>query len=161
MLNDLITQTLLYRNEMKTTRLINLTKNIFIGILTTVMILSFTSCSRKVTFLTSQVVPAAQGYVKVKKDNNNNYVIQIHISDLAGVERLQPAKQTYVVWMVTDREITKNIGRINSSNQLNASFETVSSYKPIKIFITAEEDESVQYPGDQVVLSTDSFWDNQ
>jgi hypothetical protein len=55
----------------------------------------------------------------------------------------------------------KNIGRVNSSNKLKVSFETVSSFKPIKIFITAEDDEDVQYPGQQVVLSTDKFKNNQ
>jgi hypothetical protein len=69
--------------------------------------------------------------------------------------------KTYVVWMLTDQGIMKNIGRVNSSNKLKVSFETVSSFKPIKIFITAEDDEDVQYPGQQVVLSTDKFKNNQ
>jgi len=146
---------------MKAPELKTQTKNLFLGILTTMMIFSFISCSTKALFLTSSVVPAAEGYVKVKKDKNNNYVIQMQISNLAGVERLQPAKQTYVVWMVTDQGITKNIGRVNSSNNLKVSFETVSSFKPTQIFITAEDNESAQYPGDQVVISTDKFWSKQ
>jgi len=146
---------------MKAPELKTQTKNFFLGILMTMMIFSFISCSTKAIFLTSSVVPAAEGYVKVKKDNNNNYVIQMQISNLAGVERLQPAKQTYVVWMVTDQGITKNIGRVNSSNNLKISFETVSSFKPIQIFITAEDNESAQYPGEQVVISTEKFWSNQ
>jgi hypothetical protein len=129
--------------------------------LTIMMIFSLASCSTKALFQTSTVVPAAKGYVKVKTDKNNNYVIQMQISNLAGVERLQPVRQTYVVWMLTDQQITKNIGRLNSSNNLKASFETVSSFKPIKIFITAEDDENVQYPGEQVVLSTDTFTNNK
>ena len=137
------------------------TKYFFLGILTTMMIFSFVSCSPKVVFLTSTVVPAANGYVKVKKDHNNNYVIQLEISTLAGVEKLQPAKQTYIVWMVTDDGINKNLGRVHSSNKLKVSFETVSSSRPVQIFLTAEENESAQYPGDQIVLSTGKFWDKQ
>lgn len=146
---------------MKAPELKTQTKNFFLGILTTMMIFSFISCSTKAIFLNSSVVPAAKGYVKVKKDNNNNYVIQMQISNLAGVERLQPAKQTYVVWMLTDQGITKNIGRVNSSNNLKVSFETVSSFKPTQIFITAEDNESAQYPGEQVVISTGKFWSNK
>jgi hypothetical protein len=136
---------------------------IILGILTLMTTLGFSSCSRKVNFLTSSVVPAARGYIEVKNDKNKNYVIQVHLSNLAEVQRLQPAKQTYVVWMVTDQEITKNIGQIKSSTsmmskQLKASFETVSSFKPIKVFITAEDDAEIQYPGTQVVLSTDMFY---
>ena len=64
--------------------------------------------------------------------------------------------------MVTDREITKNVGQLNSSRgimskQLKGSFKTVSSSRPIKIFITAEDDAGIQYPGAQVILTTDKF----
>ena len=123
------------------------------------MIVSFTSCTKKVVFLKSSVVPAAEGYVKVKTDQNNNYIIKIDLSNLAGIDRLQPSKKTYVIWMLTDQETPENIGRVSTSNNLNATFETVSSYKPTKIFITAEENGEAQYPGETIVLTTDRFWD--
>lgn len=128
------------------------------GIIAIVVVFSLGSCAQKITFLTSSVVPAAQGYVKVKNDDNKNYVIQVNVSDLAGIERIQPTKQTYVVWMDTDQGLTKNIGRLNVSSKLNGTLETVSSFKPTKIFITAEENESTQYPDPLVVLTTDKFW---
>jgi hypothetical protein len=121
----------------------------------------FGSCSRKIAFQTSSVVPAAEGTVKVKKDNNNNYHIEVEIANLAEPNRLQPAKKTYVVWMETDLEGAKNIGQINSSSgflskRLKASFDAVSAIKPTRIFITAEDEGTVQYPGMQV-LSTGSL----
>jgi hypothetical protein len=127
-----------------------------------IFIFSLFSCATSVNFLNSSVVPAARGSVKIKTDNNKNYVIQITLSDLAEASRLEPAKLTYIVWMITDRDLTKNIGQLNSSKgfmskQLKGSFKTVSSDKPVKIFITAEDDAAVQYPGTQVVLSTDKF----
>ena len=136
-------------------------KNVFVGLLAVAILLSINSCSTKVAFLSSSVVPAARGSVKVKKDNNENYHIQIQLDNLAEVKRLQPPKQSYVVWMESDQQAAKNIGQINSSSgmlssRLKASFETVSSTKPSKIFITAEDDISAQYPG-QVILSTDTF----
>jgi hypothetical protein len=101
-------------------------------------------------------VPAATGDVTVKSDKNNNYVIQIKLAGLAEAQRLQPSKQTYVVWMETDHSTAKNLGQ-NTSTNLKASFETVSSFKPRKIFITAENDPAITYPGTQVVLTTDRF----
>lgn len=147
---------------MKATRLNNLKKNILLGFLTIVIVVLFNSCATSVKFLNSSIVPGARGSVKIKNDKNKNYVIQISLTDLAESQRLQPSKLTYVVWMVTDRETTKNVGKLNSSRgilskQLKGSFKTVSSSKPIKIFITAEDDASIQYPGTQVVLSTDKF----
>ena len=147
---------------MKTTRLSTLVKNMFLGAIAIIFVFSLNSCATKVNFLTSAVVPAARGQVRVKMDHNKNYNIQVNLLNLAEVNRLQTSKQTYVVWMVTDQEITKNIGQLKSSTSLlsknlKASLETVSSFKPIKIFITAEDNANTQYPGTQVVLSTDRF----
>ena len=147
---------------MKATRLNNIRKNIILGIFAAIIVFSVNSCATSVSFLNSSVVPAAQGTVKVKTDKNKNYVIQISLSNLVESTRLQPSKLTYIVWMVTDRELTKNIGQLNSSKgfmskALKGSFKTVSSDKQVKIFITAEDDASIQYPGTPVVLSTDKF----
>ncbi len=129
----------------------------------TIISLSFLSaCSKKVMFQNSVIVPAARGYVKVSKDDNKNFVIKVELTNLAEVTRLQPPKKSYVIWLVSDDEITKNIGQIKSSSsmlssKLKASFETVSSSKPTKIFITAENDENVKVYGNQIVLTTDKF----
>ena len=119
--------------------------------------------AKKIGFLSSSIVPAARGYVKVKRDIYENYLIQVKISNLAEVNRLQPSKQAYVVWMITDHEITVNIGQIISSTtflstKLKASFQKVSSSKPIKIFITAEDEAGAQSPNEQVILTTDRFY---
>ena len=126
------------------------------------ILVSLDSYAKKITFLASSAVPAARGYIKVTRDKNKNYVIQVQVLDLAEVNRLQPSKHAYVVWILTDKEIIKNLGRLNSqpnqgSKQLKASFETLSSSKPIKIFITAEDDAGAQNPNEQVILTTDRF----
>jgi hypothetical protein len=138
------------------------TKNSFLVLLIIAAAILLSACATKVSFLTSSVVPAARGTVKIKVDNNKNYSIDVTLSDLAEVSRLDPPKHTYVVWMVTDQEVTKNIGQLNSSKgfmskRLTGSFKTVSSAKPIKIFITAEDDPNTQYPGNFVALTTDTF----
>lgn len=117
----------------------------------------FTSCSKKTFFLQSSVLPAATGYVEISKDKSENYIIKIDLKNFAGADRLEEANLTYVVWMVTARESAVNIGRISTNNSLNASFETLSSFRPVKIFITAEEQENVRYPGSMVILTTDRF----
>lgn len=145
---------------MKTTRFNAKIEKIFLGFLTGVILLMlpFSLQAQKIPFVQSSVAPAAEGYVKIKADRNKNNVISIRIKNLAEIERLDPSMKTYIVWMVTDRETTNNIGRINSTTSLNVSFEAVTSFRPIKIFITAEENESAQVPGEKIVLSTDNFW---
>lgn len=147
---------------MKFIRTKSITKSIFAITATVLMLFYFSSCAKKINFQNSSVVPAARGDVKVKKDNNNNYSIHISLNNLSEPKRLQPSKNNYVVWMETDENATKNIGQINSStgflsSKLKASFETVSSAKPTKIFITAEDDANIQFPGSQVILTTNGF----
>lgn len=144
---------------MKTTRFSAKTRKIFLGFMAVMLMLPFSLQAKKIPFVQSSVVPAAEGYVKIDTDRNNNNIIKIRIKNLAEIERLDPNMKTYVVWMVTDRETTINIGRITSSKSLNVSFDAVSSFQPIKIFITAEANESTKVPGEKIVLSTDNFWE--
>ncbi len=120
---------------------------------------SLSSCAKKMTFGTSSVVPAAQGSVKLKSDKNNNTSIDLSVERLAKPEDLTPPRKTYVVWMETAGNGTKNIGSINTSSgflsgKLKSSLKTVTPYKPTGFFITAEDDETITYPGSQVVLRT-------
>jgi hypothetical protein len=136
-------------------------KNFYLSAIAAGLLVSVLSCSQKIAFQSSSVVPAAEGSLKVKTDNNNNYVIQMELFNLADPQNLQPAKQAYVVWMETEQQAAKNIGQVSNSSgfltkKLRASFETVTPVKPTKIFITAEDDAAVQYPGMQV-LTTGNF----
>jgi len=123
-----------------------------------VSLVTFTSCSKKIQFENSNIVPAARGDVTVKKDKNNNYNIKLEISYLAEPERLQPPKKYYVVWLSSnENQIPLNIGQIVGTSKLHVKFETVSSSKPKRIFVTAEDDETTQYPSRYIVLETDKF----
>jgi hypothetical protein len=137
-------------------------KAVLTAAITSLSLLLLFSCSPKVQFATSTVVPTAEGSVKVKKDGNNNYSINIDIKHLAHPSRLVPSKTLYVVWAETKENGTKNIGRLNTSSgllssTLKSSLRTVSPVKPTMIFITAENDAGVEYPGSQVVLTTSNF----
>ena len=140
----------------------SITRSIIFITAAVLILFCFNSCAKKINFQGSSIVPAARGDVKVKKDNNNNYGIQISLSDLSEPKRLQPSKATYVVWMKTDDDVIKNIGQINSSTgflsgKLKASFGTVSATKPRQIFLTAEDDAGIQNPGGEIILTTKDF----
>ena len=117
------------------------------------------SCARKMTFATSRVAPAAEGHVKIKKDKNNNYSINLKVRRLADPGRLRPSKRTYVVWMETQRDGTKNIGNLRTSSALfsktlKSSLNTVSPFKPTGFLITAENSDNITYPNGEIVLRT-------
>ena len=124
-----------------------------------VLVLMLASCSRKMTFETSRVVPAAKGSVTIKKEKNNNYQVNVKTTNLAKPENLTPPKNVYVVWMRTEDNNVRNIGKIESSSgifskALKGDLKATATSKPISVFITAENDGNVQYPGNQVVLQT-------
>ena len=127
--------------------------------LLTVLVLS--ACATRAKFTESTVVPGAEGTVKVKKDNNGNYAIDIEISNIAPANKLAQPKDVYVVWAETGNGL-KNLGRLDVdkgfiSGKLKASMETSIPYKPTRIFITGEESGSISYPSSFVVLNTNSF----
>lgn len=120
------------------------------------------SCAKKVSFQNSSVVPAAEGGVKVKKDNNNNYKIDLNLKRLADPKRLSPAREVYVVWMDTERNGTKNLGQLKTSSgmfssSLKSSLETTTPFKPVRIYITAEDDADITYASGQRVMETSNF----
>lgn len=125
----------------------------------TMLAISFASCARKLTFGTSNVVPAAEGYVKIKSDKNRNNVIELSVRNLADPKRLNPPRRYYVVWMETQSNGTKNIGTLTSSSgifssKLKSSLKTVTPFKPTGFLITAEDNSTAQFPGGYVVMRT-------
>ena len=131
-------------------------------ILVAVFVLQSCATTAKYNFSTSRVVPAAEGTVKVKKDKNNNYNIELHVNRLAEPNRLSPAKELYIVWMETEENGKVNIGQLKTSSgmlsgSLKSSLKTVATFKPTGFFITAEDNANIQYPVGQTVLSTGSM----
>jgi len=123
---------------------------------------NFLSCSKKLHFEKSVILPQAQGTVKIKKDKNNNYSIDINIEYLAESNRLTPPKETYVVWIETESNGIKNIGQINSRSgllggKLKASTDTRVPFKPTRVFISAEDVANGIAPAGQTVLTTKTF----
>ena len=123
--------------------------------------LSLSACSRKMNFQGSSIVPAAEGYAKIKKDNNNNYSIRVTVKNLAAPDKLQTPKNLYVVWAENENGTSKNIGQITTSSgmfskALKASLKAVTPFKPTQIYITAEDNADIRNPGGFVVLNTKS-----
>lgn len=135
---------------------------IFLTIISIILTIAFSSCSIKAKFLDSSLVPAAHGRVKMKTDRNKNYQIKIEISNLALPGKLNPPKNVYIVWSDDGNNNIKNMGQVKSSSSfmskaLKASFQNISSFRPIKIFITSEYEANVQVPSQDVILSTNNF----
>lgn len=104
------------------------------------------SCSSVTKFPVSNSVPAADITVKKKQDKNNNFLIEVTAINLAEANRLNPPKNNYSVWIVTDNGSTKNIGQLQNQNAKKASLKAVTPFTVSEVFITAEEQGDLVYP---------------
>lgn len=112
------------------------------------------SCSNRYVFPTSEVLPAAEAEVEIEKNKNNNYEIELEVENIAQPDRLTPARRNYVAWAETESHGTVNLGNLGVSSKNKAELTTMTPYKPIRIFITAEDGSNVMRPSTQVVLDT-------
>lgn len=119
-----------------------------------VFLIAGVSCRTTVDFPHSSTLPAAEVKAKVKQDKNENYKIKLEADHLADPNRLNPAKDVYVVWIETESNDSQNIGQLTTNGSKDASLETVTSYKPVRIFITAEDRANLQYPRGEVVFES-------
>ena len=94
----------------------------------------------------SLVTPAADITAKVKKQGKPNYLITITANNLAATERLNPPKKIYVIWAVSEAQITRNVGHFTQKNAVKATYKASFPYKPVEIFITAEDEEGLCEP---------------
>ena len=115
------------------------------------------ACAKKVVFPTSEVLPAANAVVKIDKNDSNNYELELEVENMAHPDRLNPPRRTYVVWMVSERNGTINMGNLKINKKLRGSLEAVTPFKPVCFFITAEEEQDVRSPSTQVVLNSENF----
>ena len=116
------------------------------SILLSVLILVMASCATVVKFPVSSVAPAADIKANIKNDKQKNYVIEVTANYLASAERLSPPKKLYIVWMVTAENGVSNIGQMINENAQKMKLETLTSFDPKEIFITAENEGTVTFP---------------
>ncbi|MBJ2172661.1 hypothetical protein JBL43_00320 [Aureibaculum sp. A20] len=112
----------------------------------TMVFLMFISCGTTKKFPLSDLVPAAEITVSKKQDNNNNYVIEVSAENLASADRLDPPKNNYVVWIVTEDNGIKNVGQLSNKNAKKVELETTTPFDVKEIFITAENEGNITYP---------------
>jgi hypothetical protein len=111
-----------------------------------VLLILLTSCATIHKFPVSTIEPAADITAKITKDKQNNYVISISANYMASVDRLTPPMKTYVVWIVTKENGVTNIGQMKSKNAKKNTLDTLSTFEPLEIFITAENEGNISTP---------------
>jgi TRAP-type uncharacterized transport system substrate-binding protein len=110
-----------------------------LAIIITIVLL--TSCASTTTFPVSVSVPAADITVKTKKQGKTNYQVTIEAENLAASDRLNPPKEYYVIWAVSDAGVIRNVGHFIQENAEKATYKASFPYQPVEVFITAEDEQ--------------------
>lgn len=112
---------------------------------------ALSSCTPTNKFPVSTVVPAAEITVKEKQQKNGNYELLLVAQNLAEPSRLTPGKKYYVVWLVTERDGTRNIGTLTYKKGNKGELASLTPFKGSEIFITAEDESNLTYPTGQEI----------
>ncbi len=116
---------------------------------------SLQACTPKMNFATSTIAPAVSGDVRVKKDKNSNYIVNVDVANLAPAKNLDPPKNTYLVWMESDDRSVRKLGQLSPSGKaLQAKLTATAVSKPDAVFVSAEDNADVEYPAGPTVITT-------
>ncbi len=116
---------------------------------------SLQACTPKMNFATSTIAPAVSGDVRVKKDKNSNYIVNVDVANLAPAKNLDPPKNTYLVWMESDDRSVRKLGQLSPSGKaLQAKLTATAVSKPDVVFVSAEDNADVEYPAGPTVITT-------
>lgn len=107
---------------------------------------SLGACSKKYTFPTSTITPAADGQVKVKKQKGGIYSFETKVESLANPSRLTPSRDHYIVWAQNEAGEFQNLGTMELSKKNRATLEGALMYKPLYFIVTAEDVRNTNVP---------------
>lgn len=106
----------------------------------------------EIPLVASSIVPAAAGKISYEHDRNRNIKLEIKTKHLAAPERLNPAKNSYVVWIRTNDGQTQNAGVLRINSDLEGSFITTTPAKAFDVLITAEDSPTISQPSGPEVM---------
>jgi hypothetical protein len=121
------------------------------------MVVVFTACSKDIVFPVSDIVPAAEAVLKVNKNDNDNYNLELKVENLAAADRLSPPRRSYVVWMVSKKNGTISMGNLDIGRKNKGVIKSTTPYEPIRVFITAEDGATPVVPSTQIILDSGRF----
>lgn len=106
----------------------------FIILFSTVLV----SCTTTTKFPVSTVTPGADIQIDVKKVGASNYKTSVTSYNLASADRLDPPQAAYVIWVVSNSDVLRNVGNFTKAGDNKLFFSAYFPYQISEIFITAE-----------------------
>jgi len=100
----------------------------------------------------SDLVPSAAGKVELDTDRNGNHVAKVRVYHLPDPEKLNPAKNAYVVWIQAKGKDPENVGQLKVNEDLEGNLAATTPYNKFEVFITAEDNPKPDRPTGPEIL---------
>lgn len=122
-----------------------------VNLITMISSLFLISCGVVTKLPVSQIVPAADIKVSVKKDKNQNSIISLTAKNLAAPNRVDSSFSTYVLWINTKENGIKNLGQIINKNAKTIKQKFSTAFIPIEVTITLEKNGNVSVMSEKII----------
>jgi hypothetical protein len=130
-------------------------RKLYIAGLVCALLSTVTYADKKFPMTAASIVPGARADVEIGRDRNGNTSLKIKAQHLANSQNLTPHAAVYVVWLKERGGSPVNVGQLKVDKNLNAEFETVTSFQSFEMFVTAEQDARPQSAdGSEVLKAT-------
>ncbi len=100
---------------------------------------------------------AAQGKVKVLKEENGNRSVNLEVIHLPKPEKFFSSALTYVVWAApqdANGMTAQNLGAFTVNDKLEGNLKTVTPHEKFHLFVTAEASRTPTMPSGRKLLWT-------
>jgi hypothetical protein len=90
------------------------------------------------TMNASPKLPAAEGKVEVRVDENGHHVVELSFQHLAAAARAFDGTTMYMVWLVPEGAPPQPIGSLDVGDDLNAKLTIKTPNEKFDVLVTAE-----------------------
>lgn len=103
----------------------------------------------------SDTIPSAQGRLAVKGAEGPNQVVNLTVQHMAPANRVKSGATAYVVWLQPDAAKEPiNMGVLSVDKDLKGELQFKTPFPKFDVFVTAEENPTVQAPSEHQRLLT-------
>lgn len=103
----------------------------------------------------SDTIPSAQGRLAVKGSEGPNQVVDLTVQHMAPANRVKSGATAYVVWLQPDAAKEPiNMGVLSVDKDLKGQLQFKTPFPKFDVFVTAEENPTVQAPSEHQRLLT-------
>lgn len=122
-----------------------------------VLTFALSGCATTTQMSASDTIPAAEGTVTAKSDDNANTDVEVKVEHLAAPAMVSKRATTYVVWarpLGHDQGTTglQNLGTLQVDDDRSGELSTTTALHSFEVFVTAEPSGTVPSPTGEPLL---------